>query len=178
MAVQIHGKEYFTVAERIGKFREDFPAWTIETQIVSIDEKTVVVQARILNEEGRLISSGIAEEHRASSSINKTSALENCETSAVGRALAFFGLAGTEIASADEVANAIRQQNGSRKSQDNSGRVKEWIEQWTTEANKIADDGHREKLLKGIAAAAEHQDRNLAARIEKEIQEAIALPTY
>ena len=43
--------------------------------------------------------------------INKTSALENAETSAVGRALAFLGFAGTEIASADEVANAIKQQN-------------------------------------------------------------------
>ncbi len=59
---------------------------------------------------GRTLSTGLAEEVRGSTNINKTSALENCETSAIGRALAFFGLGGTEIASADEVANAITQQ--------------------------------------------------------------------
>jgi hypothetical protein len=58
-----------------------------------------------------VIATGYAEEVRTASKINRTSALENCETSAVGRALAFFGLAGSEIASADEVANAIQQQN-------------------------------------------------------------------
>ena len=64
---------------------------------------------------GNVISTGVAEEVRGSTNINNTSALENCETSAVGRALAFFGLAGSEIASADEVKNAISQQDVMRQ---------------------------------------------------------------
>ena len=109
--VNIHGKQYFTVARRINDFREHHSDYGIHTEILSVDETAVVCRAVITDKEGRQLSSGIAEEKRNSSNINKTSAVENCETSAVGRALAFFGMAGTEIASADEVANAINQQN-------------------------------------------------------------------
>ena len=109
--VNIHGKQYLTVARRTNDFRERHPDYGIHTEILSIDDATVVCRAVITDEAGRQISSGIAEESRTSSRINQTSAVENCETSAVGRALAFFGMAGTEIASADEVAGAINQQN-------------------------------------------------------------------
>lgn len=109
--VKIHGKEYMTVARRINDFREKHPDYGVHTEILSIDESTVVCRATITDANGRQVSSGIAEEHRRASKINQTSATENCETSAVGRALAFFGMAGTEIASADEVAGAIAQQN-------------------------------------------------------------------
>ena len=109
--VNIHGKAYLTVARRTNDFRERHPDYGIHTEILSIDDATVVCRAVITDEAGRQISSGIAEESRTSSRINQTSAVENCETSAVGRALAFFGMAGTEIASADEVAGAINQQN-------------------------------------------------------------------
>lgn len=108
--VNIHGKQYLTVARRTNDFRERHPDYGIHTEILSIDDATVVCRAVITDEAGRQISSGIAEERRTSSKINQTSAVENCETSAVGRALAFFGMAGTEIASADEVAGAIKQQ--------------------------------------------------------------------
>ena len=110
--VTIHGKEYQTVARRIEDFRATHPAWTIQSELLARDENTVVVKAEILDENGRVISTGFAEESRSASKINKTSAVENAETSAVGRALAFFGMGGTEIASADEVAGAIAQQNG------------------------------------------------------------------
>ena len=109
--VSIHGKSYLTVARRINDFRAAHPEYGVHTEILSIDESTVVCRATITDGNGRQISSGIAEEHRRASKINQTSATENCETSAVGRALAFFGMAGTEIASADEVAGAIAQQN-------------------------------------------------------------------
>lgn len=109
--VRIHGKEYLTVARRINDFRAQHPDYGVHTEILSIDEATVVCRATITDANGRQVSSGIAEEHRRASKINQTSATENCETSAVGRALAFFGMAGTEIASADEVAGAIAQQN-------------------------------------------------------------------
>jgi hypothetical protein len=108
--VNIHGKQYYTVARRINDFRQAHPEYGVHTEILSIDDATVVCRAVITDADGRQVSSGIAEEHRRASKINSTSAVENCETSAVGRALAFFGMAGTEIASADEVAGAISQQ--------------------------------------------------------------------
>lgn len=110
--VSIHGKQYHTVANRISTFRADHPDFTIETQLISADDERVVMKALIMDGD-KLISTGYAEEVRSASNINRTSALENAETSAVGRALAFYGLAGTEIASADEVAAAINQQNQS-----------------------------------------------------------------
>ena len=108
--VNIHGKEYKTVALRIQEFREKYPGHTILTELGEANDVLVVFKATI-SWEGVVISTGYAEEVRTASNINRTSALENCETSAVGRALAFFGLGGSEIASADEVANAIQQQN-------------------------------------------------------------------
>lgn len=110
--VNIHGKDYKTVAKRVDEFRNEYKTdMAIVTSLVSIDEKTVVMKAEILDKDQRVIATGYAEEHREASQINRTSALENCETSAIGRALANFGLGGGEYASADEVANAISQQS-------------------------------------------------------------------
>jgi deoxycytidylate deaminase len=110
--VNIHGKQYKTVARRVQDFREQYPQYAILTELVHRDDTLVVMKAAIADESGRVIGTGYAEEVRASSNINRTSALENAETSAIGRALAAAGYAGTEYASADEVANAIGQQGG------------------------------------------------------------------
>lgn len=107
--VKIHGKEYKTVALRVNEFRERFYDYAIETDLVSNND-LVVIKAIVKNEGGRVLATGYAEEARGSTKINATSALENCETSAIGRALACLGLAGTEYASADEVSGAILQQ--------------------------------------------------------------------
>lgn len=113
--VNIHGKDYKTVAKRVDEFRKDHAdKLSIITSIIDRDEDTVVMKAEIQDENGRVIATGFAEEKRTASQINRTSALENCETSAIGRALANFGLGGGEYASADEVANAIQQQNESK----------------------------------------------------------------
>ena len=69
------------------------------------------MKASIKTKDGFIVATGHAEEVRTASMINKTSALENCETSAIGRALASFGLAGTEFASANEVQQAISNQS-------------------------------------------------------------------
>lgn len=107
--VNIHGKEYKTVALRVSDFRALHPDYSITCEIISQSD-LVTVKATIADERGRVISTGFSEENRGIGNINKTSALENAETSAVGRALAFFGLGGTEIASANEVSSAIIQQ--------------------------------------------------------------------
>lgn len=115
--VKIHGKEYKTVALRIQEFREKHPDFTIQTELVEANDMLVVMKATI-SMGPQVIATGYAEEVRTASKINRTSALENAETSAVGRALAFFGLGGSEIASADEVANAISQQNNQASSEE------------------------------------------------------------
>ena len=110
--VSVHGKKYKTVSLRVSEFREQHPFFTISTEVLSCAEK-VLVKATIIDDLNRVISTGHAEEDRSdfSSPINKTSALENAETSAVGRALSFFNYAGNEIASAEEVMNAVHQQS-------------------------------------------------------------------
>lgn len=109
--VNIHGKEYKTVAYRVNEFREQHPDFTIQTDLVEANDVLVIVKASIFNTESRLLATGYAEEVRAASKINKTSALENAETSAIGRALSALGLGGSQYASADELVNALQQQN-------------------------------------------------------------------
>ncbi len=106
MPVKIHGKDYLTVAERIATFRSDHKDWTINTELVSNGDM-VVIKATILDSADHQVGSGYAEELRGSTNINKTSALENCETSAIGRALASCGYGGEQYASANEVGDAI-----------------------------------------------------------------------
>lgn len=108
-AVTIHGKVYLTVARRVTDFRSDHPTWSISSKVLSSAD-VVQVKATIKDDSGRVVATGFAEEIRGSTNILKTSALETCETSAVGRALAFLGYAGTEIAGAEEISNALEQQ--------------------------------------------------------------------
>tara|TARA_R100000808_G_C2090477_1_gene111067 strand:+ start:42 stop:653 length:612 start_codon:yes stop_codon:yes gene_type:complete len=111
--VKIHGKDYETVASRLKRFREDHPNWSLITDLVS-DGNRVVMKATLLDEKGTIRSTGHAEELRGSSNINETSALENAETSAVGRCLGNFKYTGTDsnpsIATSNEVIDAILQQ--------------------------------------------------------------------
>ena len=108
--VSIHGKEYATVAYRLALFRADYPKGCIVTKLISDTDGVIVFMATV-DDGDDMLATGYAEEVRGSSNINKTSALENAETSAVGRALAFAGYhSSTSIASADEVSVAIARQ--------------------------------------------------------------------
>lgn len=109
--VNLKGKEYVMVNDRVLAFRKLYPTWAIITELVKLSDGVCVFKATVLNEDGEAVSSGYAYEKEGSSFINKTSFIENCETSAVGRALGFLGIGiETSIASAEEVANAIKQQ--------------------------------------------------------------------
>lgn len=131
--VDIHGRAYQTVAYRVQRFREAHPLWTLATKIVSRDADCVVVEATISDEQGRLIANGHAEEYRKASQINKTAALENAETSAIGRALAALGLGGTEFASADELATKLAGKPLSGPIKPNSGSLEEFTKSHTAE---------------------------------------------
>ena len=109
--VNIKGKEYVMVKDRVAAFREDHPLGGIATELVSDAEGKAVFRATITDEDGRLLATGHAYEWEGSTNINKTSYIENCETSAIGRALGFLGYGiDDSIGSADEVANAMLQQ--------------------------------------------------------------------
>ena len=118
--MDIKGKEYALVHQRIKAFRMCYPEGFILTHMVSNEEGVCVFVAEVgyygADGETRVIGTGTAYERETSSYINKTSYIENCETSAVGRAL---GLAGfgidTSVASAEEVENAIKQQEAAKQ---------------------------------------------------------------
>ena len=105
-------KIYETVAERVRKFRESYPlenGWGLMTEL-SYDEQLVRCEAWIVNPDGIILATGHAEEVRGGSLVNKTSAVENCETSAIGRCLFTAGLGGGEFSSADELMTALSKQ--------------------------------------------------------------------
>ena len=98
------GKQYTMVAQRVEAFRKHIGAdLGIETELISNTDQRVLMKAYIKTPTGFVVSTGYAEEVRGSTHINKGSALENCETSAVGRALAALGLHGGEYASVNEI---------------------------------------------------------------------------
>lgn len=108
--MNFRGNDYYTVARRVADFRAAHPisaGWGIHTEPVLLSDDMVRFKARIVDPEGRTVATGYAEETRTSRGVNSTSALENCETSSIGRALAAAGyVAGGQYASADEVIQA------------------------------------------------------------------------
>ncbi|MFT5687054.1 MAG: hypothetical protein ACI8RZ_008011, partial [Myxococcota bacterium] len=111
--IRLHGREYKTVALRVQEFREKHPiddGWGLISKIVEVNAEIVIFRASIIDPQGREIAVGFAEEKRTNRGINATSALENCETSALGRALAAAGFGGSEYASADELVHALNEQ--------------------------------------------------------------------
>ena len=106
----IKGKEYVEVNQRILAFWEMYPNGRITTELVSDDGERCLFRACVIVD-CAVCATGHAFESKNASAVNRSSYIENCETSAIGRALGIFGIGITEsIASAEEVANAIEQQ--------------------------------------------------------------------
>lgn len=107
----IKGKDYAEVNQRVKAFRMVYPKGSIETKMIKCENGICQFNAIVYDDDNNILSTGHAEEKEGSTFINKTSYIENCETSAVGRALGFAGFGiDTSIASAEEVANAIENQ--------------------------------------------------------------------
>jgi len=110
------GKKYTQVVHRMEAFRKVFGlSMGVDTEILVDDGQRVVVKAVIINENGVTVGSGTAEEIRGQGNVNKTSAVENAETSAIGRALSSIGLAGGEYASANEMEAVGRKEDELKK---------------------------------------------------------------
>lgn len=109
--VDVKNKAYVEVNQRIKAFRMLQPNGSIVTELLSDDGERCVFRATVSDANGMVLGTGTAFEMKGSSFINKTSYIENCETSAVGRALAMCGIGiDVSIASAEEVQNAINNQ--------------------------------------------------------------------
>ena len=151
----IKGKEYVEVHERIKFFRldEQYKGYCLESQIISITDDVVCIQAIIRNAEDRVVATGIAYEEKASSRINATSYVENCETSAWGRALANLGIGiETSIASSDEVANAIANQDRAVKPTASTTAPESNVFQQAVEYIKSAQGSAKETAYKQVIA--------------------------
>jgi len=139
--INIKGKEYITVNERLIYFRNtnEFKGFGIKEDIVSIDDTEGIFKVTIYDSNGEPIVSAHAQEYRDSSYINKTSFVENGFTSALGRALGYLGIGiDTSIASANEVQNAVTNQ----KSDD-----REWLNESQLNATLKGTKEQAEKVL-------------------------------
>ena len=109
----IHGRSYVQVHERIKFFRqeEQYKNWAIKTDFPMLTADEALCRCTITDRDGAIIAVGHAHELKSGSHINKTSFVENCETSAVGRALGMLGIGINEsVASANEVELAMAQE--------------------------------------------------------------------
>lgn len=105
--VKIKDKEYAEVSQRIKAFRMCYPEGSIRTYIISNENGVCVIRAEVMTDQGRVLGTGTAFEEQSANYINKVSYIENCETSAVGRALGMAGFGvDVAVASAEEVMNA------------------------------------------------------------------------
>ena len=155
----IKGRDYIEVNQRIMAFWELFPIGAIETEKLSDDGKRCDFIARIKmfdhnSEEWVTVATGHAFEFQGAGMVNKTSYVENAETSAVGRALGFLGIGSTEsIASADEVQAAIEHQERNEEPQDELQAAQQALveaEKLYCSVNGIDDwgDFHRKVIMK------------------------------
>ena len=151
--INIKGKNYITVNERLKHFRTEptFDGWQINEQLVHIDEKEGIFKVTICDTKGVEMASAHSQEYRDSSYINKTSFVENGFTSALGRALGYLGIGiDTSIASANEVQNAV-------KNQDNDN--KKWLTDAQFNATLKATKEQAEKVLSGFKMKKEYREQ-------------------
>jgi hypothetical protein len=136
--INIQGKDYVPVHERLMEFWKSNPTWSLRTEIIDSTGGKVRFRASVYDENGILRSTGHGEERENSTYINKSSYVENCETSAIGRALGLLGIGiDTSLASFEEVANAIRQDDQNEKPKQPFDDDREWLTQ--TQFNKTIE---------------------------------------
>lgn len=131
--------DYETVEERLTKFWKEHPDGRIETELLEANQNRFIVLARIFRTEvdAKYWTSGLAEETVAAKGVNQTSALENCETSAIGRALANAGYATKgKRASREEMAKVVNNSKPSNITREHGGtiNVEKPSDPWITEA--------------------------------------------
>lgn len=144
--IDVKGKNYVMVPQRVKAFRMLYPEGFIRTDIISLDGGVCVMQTKVgyYDDKGDeiILGTGLAYEKETNGYINKTSYIENCETSSVGRALGFLalGIDGGGICSAEELANAINNQNSFPKQVNNVQEVPKRTERKDAQASVATVD--------------------------------------
>jgi len=169
--INIKGKEYVEVNERLRFFRETYPKFSLTSEVLEKTDNSILILASVIDEDGRVIANGMAEEEKGSTFINKTSYVENCETSAWGRALANFGI-GLEnsVASAEEVQNAVANSGAKPKSKELLA-LKVDDDNWVKVLKFVAQ--HKEKGLPWIADQLKVKYKPLTQKVKAELTKAI-----
>jgi hypothetical protein len=156
----IKGKDYAEVNQRIKAFRKLDPNGSIETEIISLENGVCVIKATVKDAAGKILGVGHAYEKENSTFINKTSYIENCETSAVGRALGMLGIGiDTSVASYEEVVTAVTNQLD-KKLLAEAKEVNLDLEKYAIYLKKKVEELTNEDLQKGI----ERKRQNLEAK--------------
>lgn len=109
--MDLRDKKYAVVAEKVKAFRQLQANGGIVTDVLGASDTEITIKATVLDNEGHILATGTAHEVKGEGMVNKTSWVENCETSAVGRALSFLGIGvDGEIAGAEEFVKAQAEQ--------------------------------------------------------------------
>lgn len=170
-------KDYVEVNQRVIEFWAKYPNGRIHTEIISWNDGVIIMKAEVYRDVLDQIpfAIGHAYEKENSTFINKTSCLENAETSCVGRAIGLCGIsAKRSIASREEVENAIHQQEEIKK-QERSIKVDPALKAKYNILNG-SPDGFDEFMQKmqskgyGIEQISEYMTKKIAERKEKEGQ--------
>lgn len=159
------GDGYAEVPEKVRAFRKLFPMGSITSEILSLQDGVVVIKATA-SVDGIILGEGIAYEKEGSSFINRTSYIENAQTSAVGRAISFIGLiGGKSIASYEEVANAKKQQM-IMDEEEKRAKLKGLLEETNSDVTKFLE-WCSEKCEREIASVDVMRDKELDLAIKQ-----------
>ena len=161
----IKGKNYAEVPQRIAAFRKLFPMGTITTDIISLENGVVVMKA-VASVDGVVLGEGLAYEKESNGFINKDSYIENCQTSAVGRAIGMIGI-GSEvsIASVEELLNAKKHQ-ADREEDEKRAKVKTLLEETDSDVPKFLE-WCSEKCMREITSVDIMKDKELDLAIKQ-----------
>lgn len=165
---EIKGKQYSEVSQRIKAFRLVHPSGCITTEIIDMNNGIVTMKASVFDEQNHLLGTGFAQEKENSSFINKTSYIENCETSAIGRALGMCGYGvDVSVASAEEVQNAIHNQQMDEKK---LGELSKTYTELRTQLTNLCCDFRSDETNEWICEKAKITTQNLQALNSVELE--------
>ena len=165
---EIKGKQYSEVSQRIKAFRLVHPSGCITTEIIDMNNGIVTMKASVFDEQNHLLGTGFAQEKENSSFINKTSYIENCETSAIGRALGTCGYGvDVSVASAEEVQNAIHNQQMDEKK---LGELSKNYTELRTQPTNLGCDFRSDETNAWICEKAKITTQNLQALNSEELE--------
>ena len=165
---EIKGKQYSEVSQRIKAFRLVHPSGCITTEIIDMNNGIVTMKASVFDEQNHLLGTGFAQEKENSSFINKTSYIENCETSAIGRALGMCGYGvDVSVASAEEVQNAIHNQQMDEKK---LGELSKSYTDLRTQLTNLGCDFRSDETNEWICEKAKITTQNLQALNSVELE--------